>query len=332
MRLQEEMAWENVRSAYLEKSPKLTSSYDFNKAWVAMYDDQPIIFRPSVAAFAEPMTRVPRSPIAAFSDHYDDAVEDGTAADNGTLQACKKIKLTPKQTKTLETSFETDNKLEGERKLQLAKDLGMQPRQVAVWFQNRRARWKTKRLEHDYATLKAKYDAVVEENEQLMLEVEKLAAELQTSNPSKSKLVGSIVLSEPQRMKLESSDQLPSLTTETRILRTKAAKAESSREQSVISTTNSETNYSDVMDEESPREGGSDRTKLEDDRQSNAGTANSRWTDMAMKFGNEEDGDEAIVLKLEEIANCQFSYETSEPYVDMFGAASEHQLWYFNSP
>ncbi|KDP45368.1 hypothetical protein JCGZ_09617 [Jatropha curcas] len=98
----------------------------------------------------------------------------------------KKRRLTPEQVNLLEKSFEEENKLEPDRKTQLAKKLGLQPRQVAVWFQNRRARWKTKQLERDYDLLKASYesllsnyDTIVKENEKLKSEVVGLTEKLQ---------------------------------------------------------------------------------------------------------------------------------------------------------
>ncbi|KAK9130096.1 hypothetical protein Sjap_010583 [Stephania japonica] len=65
----------------------------------------------------------------------------------------KKRRLSIDQVKALEKNFEVENKLEPERKVKLAQELGLQPRQVAVWFQNRCARWKTKQLENGQHTI-----------------------------------------------------------------------------------------------------------------------------------------------------------------------------------
>ncbi|XP_052490769.1 homeobox-leucine zipper protein ATHB-6 [Gossypium raimondii] len=81
-------------------------------------------------------------------DEEDDLEEGGQATE-------KKRHLSMHQVKALEKNFDVGNKLEPERKVKLTEELGLQPRQVAIWFQNRRARWKTKVLEKDYAMLKA---------------------------------------------------------------------------------------------------------------------------------------------------------------------------------
>ena len=90
----------------------------------------------------------------------------------------KKRRLSVDQVKALEKTFEIENKLEPDRKVKLALELGLQPRQVAVWFQNRRARWKTKQLERDYGLLKANYetlkrsfDTLQQDNDALLKEV-----------------------------------------------------------------------------------------------------------------------------------------------------------------
>ncbi|KAI3759330.1 hypothetical protein L6452_07070 [Arctium lappa] len=90
----------------------------------------------------------------------------------------KKRRLKADQVQFLEKSFETENKLEPERKIQLAKDLGLQPRQIAIWFQNRRARWKTKQLEKDYNILQESYNILKANYENLLQEKEKLKSEV----------------------------------------------------------------------------------------------------------------------------------------------------------
>lgn len=103
--------------------------------------------------------------------------EEGCVEESGHI-AEKKRRLSVDQVKALEKNFEVENKLEPERKVKLAQELGLQPRQVAVWFQNRRARWKTKQLERDYGVLKASYealklnhDALQHDNDSLVKEV-----------------------------------------------------------------------------------------------------------------------------------------------------------------
>ncbi|OIT27001.1 PREDICTED: homeobox-leucine zipper protein ATHB-6-like [Nicotiana attenuata] len=90
----------------------------------------------------------------------------------------KKRRLRVDQVKALEKNFEVDNKLEPERKVKLAQELGLQPRQVAIWFQNRRARWKTKQLERDYNVLKASFDSLKHNYESLQHDNEALLKEI----------------------------------------------------------------------------------------------------------------------------------------------------------
>lgn len=84
----------------------------------------------------------------------------------------KKKRLQLEQVLALEKSFELGNKLEPERKIQLAKALGMQPRQIAIWFQNRRARWKTRQpLKKQFESLKYDNDSLLAHNKKLLAEV-----------------------------------------------------------------------------------------------------------------------------------------------------------------
>ena len=103
--------------------------------------------------------------------------EEGCVEEMGQISE-KKRRLSINQVKALEKNFEVENKLEPERKVKLAQELGLQPRQVAVWFQNRRARWKTKQLERDYGVLKANYDSLKLKNDTLQQENQSLLKEV----------------------------------------------------------------------------------------------------------------------------------------------------------
>ncbi|XP_076943039.1 homeobox-leucine zipper protein ATHB-13-like [Bidens hawaiensis] len=99
-------------------------------------------------------------------------------SDDGLLGGERKKRLNMEQVKTLERNFALGNKLDPERKMQLAKALGLQPRQIAIWFQNRRARWKTKQLEKDYDVLKKQFEAIKAQNDSLVSQNHKLHVEI----------------------------------------------------------------------------------------------------------------------------------------------------------
>ncbi|KAM0936825.1 putative transcription factor homeobox-WOX family [Dioscorea sansibarensis] len=103
---------------------------------------------------------------------------DDDLSDDCSAGGERKRRLSVEQVRTLEKNFEFGNKLEPERKMQLARALGLQPRQIAIWFQNRRARWKTKQLEKDYNNLKHRFEEAKSENLALQAENHKLQAEV----------------------------------------------------------------------------------------------------------------------------------------------------------
>ncbi|XP_044503285.1 homeobox-leucine zipper protein ATHB-7-like [Mangifera indica] len=93
-----------------------------------------------------------------------------------------KRRFSDEQIRSLELVFENETRLEPRKKLELAKELGLQPRQVAIWFQNKRARWKSKQLERDYNILQANYDNLASRFESLKKEKQALVIQLQRMN------------------------------------------------------------------------------------------------------------------------------------------------------
>lgn len=90
----------------------------------------------------------------------------------------KKRRFNDDQIRLLETMFQTQTKLEPKQKLELARELGLQPRQVSIWFQNKRARWKSKQLETEYSTLKSNYDGLLKSVDSLKKENQFLTSQV----------------------------------------------------------------------------------------------------------------------------------------------------------
>ncbi|KAK8486642.1 hypothetical protein V6N13_034669 [Hibiscus sabdariffa] len=88
----------------------------------------------------------------------------------------KKLRLSKKQSALLEESFKQHSTLTPKQKQALARQLNLKPRQVEVWFQNRRARTKLKQTEVDCELLKKCCETLRDENRRLQKEIQELKA------------------------------------------------------------------------------------------------------------------------------------------------------------
>ncbi|MED6134749.1 hypothetical protein PIB30_039838 [Stylosanthes scabra] len=116
----------------------------------------------------------PNSTVSSVSGRKRNEREDGEDEDAETSR--KKLRLSKDQSAILEDTFKDHNTLNPKQKLALAKQLGLRPRQVEVWFQNRRARTKLKQTEVDCEVLKRCCENLTEENRKLQREVQELRA------------------------------------------------------------------------------------------------------------------------------------------------------------
>ncbi|KAL6523360.1 hypothetical protein OROGR_016963 [Orobanche gracilis] len=95
----------------------------------------------------------------------------------------KKLRLNRDQTTLLEDSFKQQTTLNTAQKQVLAEKLNLKPRQVEVWFQNRRARTKLKQTEVDCEFLKRNCEKLSEENWRLKKELLELRSLLKIEAP-----------------------------------------------------------------------------------------------------------------------------------------------------
>ncbi|OEL16455.1 Homeobox-leucine zipper protein HOX15 [Dichanthelium oligosanthes] len=98
------------------------------------------------------------------------------ADDDEGCNSRKKLRLTKEQSALLEDRFKEHSTLNPKQKAALAKQLNLRPRQVEVWFQNRRARTKLKQTEVDCELLKRCCETLTEENRRLHRELQQLRA------------------------------------------------------------------------------------------------------------------------------------------------------------
>ncbi|KAK8717406.1 hypothetical protein V6N13_044676 [Hibiscus sabdariffa] len=110
------------------------------------------------------------------SSRVSDEDEDG-------VNARKKLRLTKEQSAFLEESFKQHSTLNPKQKQALSKQLNLTPRQVEVWFQNRRARTKLKQTEVDCEFLKKCCETLTDENRRLQKELQELKALKMAAQP-----------------------------------------------------------------------------------------------------------------------------------------------------
>lgn len=144
---------------------------------------------------------VERSTSRASNEDNDD--------DNGATR--KKLRLSKDQSAFLEDSFKEHSTLNPKQKIALAKQLNLRPRQVEVWFQNRRARTKLKQTEVDCEYLKRCCESLTEENRRLQKEVKELRA-LKTSSPFCMQLPATTLTMCPSCERVATSVSQPSST------------------------------------------------------------------------------------------------------------------------
>ncbi|XP_059624061.1 homeobox-leucine zipper protein HAT22-like [Cornus florida] len=99
-----------------------------------------------------------------------------TDEDDDGMNPRKKLRLTKDQSALLEESFKLHSTLNPKQKQDLARELNLRPRQVEVWFQNRRARTKLKQTEVDCEFLKKCCETLTDENRRLQKELQELKA------------------------------------------------------------------------------------------------------------------------------------------------------------
>ncbi|XP_020104103.1 homeobox-leucine zipper protein HOX19-like [Ananas comosus] len=156
------------------RAPRVSSPHSTVSSFSAAYPPQGGVKRERVDASAAAAALAPTEEaevekVVTSSRGASDAEEE----DGGVR---KKLRLTKEQSALLEERFKEHSTLNPKQKQALAKQLNLRPRQVEVWFQNRRARTKLKQTEVDCEFLKKCCETLTDENRRLQKELQELRA------------------------------------------------------------------------------------------------------------------------------------------------------------
>uniref|UniRef100_A0A7N1A6N3 Homeobox domain-containing protein n=1 Tax=Kalanchoe fedtschenkoi TaxID=63787 RepID=A0A7N1A6N3_KALFE len=146
-----------------DHQPSLTLSLLFPTNKLDDYDDD------QISSLSNSVNSVKRERAYGVANNINDAYED---VSNNIIR--KKLRLNKEQSALLEDSFKLQTTLHQKQKEALARQLNLLPRQVEVWFQNRRARTKLKQTEVDCEFLKRCCERLTDENDRLRKELRAL--------------------------------------------------------------------------------------------------------------------------------------------------------------
>ncbi|KAJ1403366.1 Leucine zipper, homeobox-associated [Sesbania bispinosa] len=167
--------WLNDALERVTSEPPARGAFDVNRFPLPAAEDTD-----DGAAISSPNSAVSSFQMDFSRKHDAERGSDDEENENGSTR--KKLRLSKEQSAFLEESFKEHTTLNPKQKLALAKQLNLRPRQVEVWFQNRRARTKLKQTEVDCEYLKRCCETLTEENKRLQKELQELRA-LKTSQP-----------------------------------------------------------------------------------------------------------------------------------------------------
>ncbi|KAL6660426.1 hypothetical protein ACP70R_001972 [Stipagrostis hirtigluma subsp. patula] len=109
-----------------------------------------------------------------FDDLLPDQLQGEIDQGGNGNHARKKLRLTPEQLTVLESVYNEQQIPDPDQKQGLARNLDLKPRQVEVWFQNRRARSKQTKTAADCEKLRRWVEVLIKENQKLKSKLQEL--------------------------------------------------------------------------------------------------------------------------------------------------------------